>query len=268
LILETLSRHPFGFKDLRLALIMLASIIICIVASGVIGHYIFRLDRAKLGALILVSGFGSSSSLGYAIIQHMMGSNQNALNDAVIIGELGATMPFFVIGVAIAIFFGNQSATGKGQWAPLLAFFSSPIFVSMVLGIILSFLHLPERQPVIAFAYMFLQVIGSSLMLMVAITIGLMLRPIRVKAILPLIILVILIKLILQPFVAYLGSQFFGIMNPDRTVLVVESAMPSGLIASVVGARYGLDGGLASAITIATYIACVITMPVVLLLIS
>ena len=268
LILETFARHSFEFRNLLPAVIMLAATIICLVAGGVIGRFVFRLERAKLGAVILVSGFGSSASLGYAIIQHMMGNNPKAVNDALIIGEFGATMPFFVIGVAIAIYFGSTTASAKGQWGPSLAFFRSPIFVSMVVGISLSFLHLSESQPVIAFLYQVLHVIGGSLMLMVAITIGLMLRPIPVKALLPLILVVVPIKLLLQPLLAYVGAQCFGMPNLERTVLVVESAMPSGLIATVVGARYGLDGGLASAITIATYIASVVTMPGVLLLIS
>jgi len=265
LIIETFARHPFELQDLLPAFIMLIATLLCLILGWGVGR-LFRLDNPKLGALILVSGFGSSASLGYALVQQIMGNNPRAVNVALIIGEFGATMPFFVIGVAIAVYFGSAAASAESKWAASTSFFGSPIFLSLILGIALSFVRLPETHPVVAFLYHVLNVIGGSLMFIIAIAIGLMLRPIPVKALLPLILAVSMIKLVIQPLLAFAGAHYFGSPNIDKAVLVIEAAMPSGTIATVVGARYGLDGGLASAITIATYVTSLVTMPLIFLL--
>ncbi|MDZ7796378.1 MAG: AEC family transporter [Candidatus Marinimicrobia bacterium] len=267
LIIETFARHTFKFQDLFPALIMLVVSIICLSLAWGVGR-LFRLNKPKLGAFILVSGFGSSASLGYALVQQMMGSDPRAVNVALIIGEFGATMPFFIIGVAIAVYFGGTATSAKNKWAASISFFKSPIFLSLIFGIVLSFLHLPETNPVVAFFYHLLNIIGGSLIFIVAIAIGLMLRPIPMKSLLPLILAVAMIKLIIQPLLAFAGAHYFGTPDFESSVLVIEAGMPSGTIAAVVGARYGLDGGLASAITIATYIISLITMPLIFLLTS
>jgi predicted permease len=265
LIFETLARRPFEPQDLLPAFIMLMTSVVCLVLGWLVGRW-FGLENPKLGALVLVSGFGSSASLGYALVQQMMGGNARALNDALIIGEFGSTMPFFVIGVPIAIYFGGADASGGNKWAPSMAFFKSPIFIAMVLGIGFSFVRVPDHNPVIACLRQVLNIIGGSLMLTVALSIGLMLRPVQVKSLLPLIFAVIALKLLVQPLLAFALAKHFGLPGDTRTVLVVECAMPSGLVATVVGARYGLDGAMASAITITTYFASVVTMPLILLL--
>ena len=262
LIVENLARRSFDFRNLLPAGIMLGSICVCLLLGWLIGRRL-GLDRSKLGAFVIVAGFGSSASLGYALVRQIMGDNPGALNNALITGEFGSTLPFFVIGVAIAVHFAGQTSPAAGRWTASLLFFRSPIFLALVVGLALSFLRLPETNPVVGFLYRVLGIIGGSLETTVAIAIALMLKPIRVREFLPLILVIAGIKLIVEPLLAFAGAHAFGLTQVQVIVLVIEAGMPSGTIATVVAARYGLDGALASSITIATYVLCLVTLPLI-----
>ncbi len=94
----------------------------------------------------------------------------------------------------------------------------------------------------------FFSVINHSLELLVWIAIGLMLRPLKVKAFLPLLGLVVFVKMILQPALALGGAYAIGFPLLAQQVLFLEAAMPSGAIAAVLASRYGCDGPLAAAL--------------------
>ena len=92
-----------------------------------------------------------------------------------------------------------------------------------------------------------------------------MLRPIDLRPILPLFLLIVGIKLFINPIFALIGASALGLPSLATEILVIESAMPSGAIAAVVAGRYGCDGALASALVIATYIVSLVTIPLVIL---
>jgi malate permease and related proteins len=265
LITVNLARHPFDLRNLLPAAILLGSTVFSLFLGWMIGQAL-GLGAAKLGAFVLVSGFGSSASLGYALVHQIMGNNPEAMSDALIIGEFGATTPFFIIGVAIAVYFGGEGSSTNSRWAASMSFFRSPIFISLALGIVWSFWQLPETNPAVRFMYTLLDTIGNSLVVLVAMSIGLMLKPILVKQLLPPILAIMIIKLMVEPLLVFAGTRVFGLMNLVTSVLVIEAAMPSGTVATVVGARYGVDGALASALTIATYVVSLVTLPLMFLL--
>jgi predicted permease len=107
---------------------------------------------------------------------------------------------------------------------------------------------------------------ANGLEILVAVSLGLMLRPIDLKPILPLFFLIVGIKLIINPVLALLGATALGLSPLAAEILVIESAMPSGAIAAVVAGRYGCDGALASALVIATYIVSLATIPIMIFL--
>ena len=60
---------------------------------------LLQLGRAQMGSFIIVSMFGSSSLLGYALILQLFPDNIAAVTEAAIISELGVGLPLFTIGV-------------------------------------------------------------------------------------------------------------------------------------------------------------------------
>ncbi|MCX5997216.1 MAG: AEC family transporter [Chloroflexi bacterium] len=67
LIFLNLSKQTFEIEKLLPALIMMCTIIVAC-SLGFAAGKLLKMDRKSLGAFVLVSGWGSSSTLGYALI--------------------------------------------------------------------------------------------------------------------------------------------------------------------------------------------------------
>ncbi|MCK5686547.1 AEC family transporter [bacterium] len=262
LIFVSLSRGTFSLGKMIPAGIMLMSILLCCFLGWLIGSRL-GLNRKQLGAFTLVAGFGSSSTLGYALISQVFPGNENAMMDGMIIGEFGACIPAFTIGSAIALYFGRDE-NQKASIAPVvLNFLRSPIFLALVAGLTCSIIGLPLKNPVVKFVHKFLTIIGNSLELIVAIGIGLMLRAIPFRKLAVWIIAIVSIKLIAEPLLAGAGGLLLDLPKLEISVLIIEAAMPSGAVAAVLAARYGCDGPTAASLTLGTYILSLITIPAV-----
>jgi predicted permease len=123
-----------------------------------------------------------------------------------------------------------------------------------------SFVEVPDNV-VLATFYQFLDALKGALMLVVALTIGLMLRPISIRRLGVALAAVAAIKLIVDPWIAAELARLDALGHLKLEVLLIEAAMPSGTIAAVLAARYGCDGSFASALVVLTYSLSLITTP-------
>jgi predicted permease len=81
------------------------------------------------------------------------------------------------------------------------------------------------------------------------------------------VLITIILSLVLQPLTALVLASATTLPLLQTQVLVVETAMPSGMIAAVLSARYGCDGELASVLVIATCIFSLVTLPIMLVVV-
>jgi predicted permease len=250
------------------ALIILASLIICIlIVYGIC--LAFHLPARTTGTLIIVGTFGSTSTFAVPLLVNIFGYGSEALAQGITMATLGVALPFFTIGVLIADFFGRKEENaGHSKLATLKDFLSTPVFIAFVLGIIASILTSYYRVPgSVVFTEIFtgfFDVIKHSVDLLVWIAIGLMLKPVKIKKFIPLLALVVLIKMLLQPVLALFLTHAAGLPFLTRDIILIESAMPSGAIAAVLADRYGCDGPLAAALVVATYLTSLVTIPALL----
>ncbi|HNT72605.1 MAG TPA: AEC family transporter [Methanothrix sp.] len=217
---------------------------------------------------LLVASFGSSSTLGYALISQAFPKDPATLAEAVVISELGVGILIFSVGVAVAIYFGQG---GRGSpTSGIRTFIKSPIFISLVLGLSYTLLEPSPSNPALKTAldllFRMLDAIGSALVIFVAMAIALMLRPIPLRKLGGLIVAVALIKLLAKPFLAFGMAEAMDLPMTVTEILLIETAMPSGTVAAVVADRYGCDGSIASALVIATYGLSLLTIPLIMLL--
>ncbi|MDD5648706.1 MAG: AEC family transporter [Dehalococcoidia bacterium] len=265
LIFINLATRTFEVEQLLPALIMFITILIAC-SLGFAAGKILKMDKKSLGAFVLVSGWGSSSTLGYALIMQVFQNNHEAIQDALVISELGAGVPLFLLAIPVAMYFGREHPDGKSVLASTGEFFLSPIFIAVVLGIACSFLNLPWQNTAMKTLNTLLNMIGDSLEIFTAFAIGLMLQKIPLRHLLPPIAALFCINLIAEPLIALAGAHLFGLPQLEEQVLVIEASMPAGAVAAVIAARYGCNGGLASALTIAMYVLSLATIPLVYLL--
>jgi predicted permease len=265
-IFSTLAVSRIHADQILAATVMVSTIAACCLLAYVACRAM-KLSYGKTGALVMLAGIGSTSTMAYPLIRQTFGASSEALTLGLIIGEFGACIPYFVIGVPITAWFGSRETNQKSEaWPVVKNFFVSPIFISFLLGLIVS--QVPAASSLMAgdFFAAFFGYFANGLEILVAVSLGLMLRPIDLRPILPLFLLIVGIKLFINPIFALLGANALGLSYLATEILVIESAMPSGAIAAVVAGRYGCDGALASALVIATYLVSLVTIPLMIFL--
>jgi predicted permease len=260
-IFTGLYKQKFDFSALEGAFIFILIIILSLALSIIIGK-LLKLEKKQLGSFILVSCFGSSATLGYSIISQVFPNNPHAVADAVLMNEIGVGVVIFTLGVIVANYFGRDEKVFTKSF--LKSFITNPIILSIVLGISFSF-FLPEPTGLVADTLMgVLVIIGNSLIIFVAISIALMIRPFPLRKLMLLIVFVVSIELVIQPLIAVFISHAVNLNQIDSEILLMETLVPPGTVAAVLADRYGCDGPLAANLVIATYIFSLITIPVIL----
>jgi predicted permease len=265
-IFSTLAVSRIHADQILAATVMVSTIAACCLLAYAACRTM-KLSYGKTGALVMLAGIGSTSTMAYPLIRQTFGANSEALALGLIIGEFGACIPYFIIGVPITAWFGSRETKQATEvWPVIRTFLVSPIFISFLLGVVVS--QIPPVSSAMAGEFFtgFFGYFANGLEILVAVSLGLMLRPIDLRPILPLFFLIVGIKLFINPVFALLGASTLGLSYLATEILIIESAMPSGAIAAVVAGRYGCDGALASALVIATYIVSLATIPIMILL--
>ena len=241
-----------------------------VTVTGVVIYAVCRLlklPRKTTGALIMMGAFGSTYTLAVPVIGTIYGEQSMALTAIIAEGALGVAIPFFTIGVLVAMYFGMEEGTDASLPAALKQFLLTPIFIAFVLGVIVSILGLIFGLPGQGFfTDIFTGFFGEiqySLELLVWISVGLMIRPQKLSVFIPFAGLVIGAKMILQPVLAMIGATAMGLPLLSQQALIILAAMPSGAIATVLANRYGCDGKLAAGLLVGTYIASLVIFPVI-----
>jgi predicted permease len=160
----------------------------------------------------------------------------------------------------IALYYGSAGGDSGARMSEALKFFRSPIFISVVAGLLWSALRLPTAGPVLQPVFQALGILGSANSFVVALTVGVLLHFQGIRSLLWLALLVIAIKLILKPVLVWLPATGLGMGDTQIQILVLEAAMPSALLTVVLAGSYGCDAGLASKLVFATSLASCVTV--------
>ncbi|MCB2186255.1 MAG: AEC family transporter [Deltaproteobacteria bacterium] len=275
LIFVTLVKTHVLFSETVLALVMVAAELVSLGLAWLAARAL-KLSRPQTGAMLLTAGFGSSSLLGYPLISHLFANNASAVTEAVVISELGVGPLLFTLGTFIAIYYGSPqgspqgSAQGSAQkhLHTVLRFFYSPIFISVVLGLLASALGLPWQSPEIKPLIDALDFLAQANTFAVVLTVGLLLNFGGLTSIISLALLVGGVKLILKPILVWLPVLGLDLASWQMQVLVLEAAMPSAMLSVPLSASYGCDAKLASKLVFATSVACSVTIMVMFSLLT
>ncbi len=266
LIFSSLSLSHFKPEHLTLALVMVVTEIAAAAIALGLG-LLLKLSRPRLGALILASTFGSSGFLGYAMIKIIFPNNINALSDAAIVSEIGVAMVLFTFGILIAMYFGKNNMGFREIKKEMIKFFYSPLFISLVLGIIASVFGITQNTLLTGTLYKMLHIIASANTVLVTITIGIMLHFRDLRKVWKIVLLAVLIKLIFQPLFSNMQATLMSFPLLWNKVVVIESAMPTATMAAIFAKQYGCDSELTTILIFATFISSFFTMVMMLWLV-
>lgn len=259
LIFSSLSQATLYPAYALLALLMVLAELLSLVLAWFVGKKL-HLENAQMGAFMLVSAFGSSSFLGYALISQVFPGNIDTMTEAVVISEVGLVPVLFTVGTMVAIYYGSANLDSRGRLLATTAFFKSPLFFSLVAGITWSMLQLPVEGALITPVFQFLEVLSSANTFLVAMTVGVLLHFSGMRAAFGLVLFVVLIKLILKPLMVWVPTLAMDLLDWQVQVLLLEAAMPSALLTVVFAKTYGCDAKLASKLIFATILFSGVTI--------
>jgi len=259
LVFSSLSHAIIYLEYALLALLMVAAELISLILAWAVGKRL-HLENAQMGAFMLTSAFGSSSFLGYALISQVFPGNIDTMTEAVIISEVGLVPVLFTVGTMVAIYYGRTDLDSRGRLLATTSFFKSPLFFSLIAGVLWSTLKLPVEGTLITPIFNFLEVLSYANTFLVAMTVGVLLHFSGMREILWVILFAVLIKLILKPLMVWVPTLAMDLQDWQMQVLVLEAAMPSALLTVVFAKTYGCDAKLASKLIFATLVASGITI--------
>ncbi len=260
LIFVSLARTELHWSEGLVALIMVCVTLVCLAVGWVIAT-LMRLDGFRKAPVILATGFGSSSLLGFALIGEVFPSSARDLAEAAIVSGLGVQPTLFTLGTVIAIYYGSGEADPGARLAAALRFFYSPIFISLVAGIGVSLLLEGWSDPVITSLLDGIHVVGAANTFLVALAVGLLLRFSALRQVAAMAIPVGAIKLLAMPLLLWLPTLAISLPDWQIQVLILQGAMPSAMLPVVLCSTYGCDAKLASGLVFATTVASVVTLP-------
>ncbi len=227
-----------------------------------------HLPPKTTGTLVMVSGFGSTATMAIPLVTALFPTVPQAYANADFIGTFGVALPFFTIGVLISSYFGTFDEYGHGHIIQVLKeFLTTPIFIAFILACIISVLlssyQIPGADVFTDIFTHFFTIIYNSVLLLIWISIGLLLRPMRARYLLPFLVLTAGIKLLIEPALVVAYAHVAGVSYVTSLLVLFEAAVPSGALAAVMASRYGCNGPLAGWLVMGTYLLSLVTLPLV-----
>jgi len=206
-------------------------------------------DRPSVGALMIVSSFGSSALIGYPIIQYAFTDDPTALARGVVISELGVGLPIFILCPAVAMFFGDSFRETGGIRRLTRDYFFSPIFISVIMGFGLSHVDFPADTPLVATLQEALKMVQGALVVVSAVILGLQLRFLPMRGFGKLIVVSIVIQMLFQPWFCDHAAAWMNVGAQNRQILILVSAMPAAILGPVFASRYKCAADVATLLT-------------------
>jgi malate permease and related proteins len=199
----------------------------------------FRCNMAFIGIPIIISAFGDIAAAKTAIIIAFM-------------------TPANVIFAIIFFKLLNGSNENRRNYARFfLDFIKDPILIASVLGILVSYFRL-----IIPVAIMnLLNTLAGLAVPLALLTIGASFSFSHIRKNLKLLIPASVLKLLVEPFIAYFISRYlFKIGALDISIIVILFAMPLAVAAYIMGKEYGSDSDFLSSSLIISTISSAFTL--------
>lgn len=192
---------------------------------------LLRLDRATIGALILVGGMGNTSFVGLPMIEAYYG--KALLPVGLIADQCGSFLVLSTLGIFTASYFSSGDVSARMMLRRILCF---PPFQALVLGVLLRPVTYPEG------AIFVLQRLGDTLTPLALASVGFQLHFGALRGEIKPLLTGLLFKLVLGP--ALIALLFIGLLGghgETMQVTIFEAAMASMISAGIIAVDHKLN---------------------------
>ncbi|GAB4282666.1 MAG: AEC family transporter [Coriobacteriia bacterium] len=230
-----------------------------VVIGLAIGWALARLLGLKgpvAGAFMLAAAFGNTGYIGYPLASALLGDA--GLVRAIFYDVFGNTAAVITIGTFIASRYGEHDE----QVDPVREVVTFPPFIALAAALALRSVTVP-----IAVGD-WLDALGKLVVPMIMISVGLSLRPSKLKGHLRDVVAVAGIKLLVLPAVALAAGSLVFSSAESLRVAVIEAGVPTMMLTMVIGMRFKLDTDLIASAILVTMTGAIVTIPLFQLLIG
>lgn len=199
---------------------------------------LFNWSKGLTGCLIIVSGLGNTSFVGFPVLEAMFG--KEAIKIGIIVDQPGSFVVLSTLGVLVAMLFSKEKPSVV-QMVKRIAFF--PPFITFVIALILNFLQVDfssEWQSVF-------QRLAATVSPIALVAVGLQLKIEKRSKHWVFLTLGLAFKLIITPLFFYLFYKVtLGASGFVIDVSIIESAMAPMITGAILASTYGLKPKLSS----------------------
>ncbi|MFX3618915.1 MAG: AEC family transporter [Sporolactobacillus sp.] len=251
LVFNTFYKEAIDQSFLYVFLTAIIIMLVLIVIVLLIGK-IFRFSKPDISVLMLSTVFPNSGNFGIPVVLFAFG------HKALLYG-----MPIMIIHNVLMGTFGVYfAAKGKGGLrVAIRTVLSQPANYAVLIGIFMEQMniHLP------ATIYQSTQLVGNTAIPIIMVTLGMQLATVSLKSVsLGRMSLVLLIRLLASPFIAW-GICILFRLNPLLTdVVVLMSAMPSAANTTLYAIQFNAQPKFVSSCTLMTTLVSILTLTIAL----
>ncbi len=241
--------------QLDLALHMAAFFIVVTAGTIVVAFLAARLLGAGpqlVAAYVLIAAFGNVGNFGLPVIDFKVGSA----------GLLPASI-FFLTGSTFGFLVGVMAATwnhGGTRWKAVWAAFTTPGVIAVLPAFLVNWLDLPMPM----FVDRAVALMAGALIPIMLITLGIQLAGMGRPRIDRHVVTSSLVRLLISPALALLLVGFFGITGIERSVGIVQAAMPAAVLTSLIALEHDLIPDFVTTAVLFSTVASAITLTIVL----
>ncbi|MFC2070817.1 AEC family transporter [Chloroflexota bacterium] len=224
------------------------SAVMIILGCAIIAWIVFKIIRQKHSGLYVPISIMNSVNIPFPIIFLVYGSE----------GLFAATL-FMMPSSVLAYTMGIYIASGKDWKGSLKEVFKIPPIYAAVLGLVLNLLDVSVPELIIRP----LSIIGMMAIPLVLLVLGSNLSKIKITS-LPTTLLASFLRVGVGLGFGFLAASLFDLTGVLRAVVILDSAMPAAVNASIITTKYDNEAELVSSVVFVTTIASLVVIPFLL----
>lgn len=257
LIFTVVAKAELSLGLLRAAGVAWAVSLVGLAVAWVLARAL-KLPPATAGGFIIAAAIGNTGYIGYPVVRTLLG--EAAMPAAVFYDVFGTVGVLFTIGVAIAARYGEH----EGKMNVLKELFTFPAMVALLVALAFRLVQWPD---VVSRTVMdWTGLAGTMAVPLIMVSLGVSLDFSAFRGSWTRLGALAGIKLLLLPALALGIALALGEGDGTR-LLVLQAGMPSVMLSLVVGQRFKLDTEFIAAAILTTTVGCLVTIPLVQLLV-
>ena len=266
LIFSVVAKAQLDFEEVIAAIAFDIALLSVGAVSYIVARFYLKLERASLAAVVLASMFSGTSLIGAAMLNIVFEGHPEYVAIGIVVAQLSNALLLNSLGIFIGARFGSDSSSGLQR--QIKDFLLSKPLVALMLGLVWSICELPTTGLLAGALLGALALIGAAMPFLAALLTGLTFRIPNARGLLPIIALVAMGQLILEPILFYFWADLFGDSFVYEEIGVLMCSLGASPVVVVICNRYKCNTELASVLVISTTLLSAITLPVSSLLIA